>query len=76
MDVKSDHRHIGAGGSDEDDDGVRALAEKIRRELDRVGFNEAHLPELQPSLIPIADAWIVRWADLLRESPWSATALT
>lgn len=48
------------------------LSDAVSAELDRVGFNDEHDPKLQPSLIPVADKWLARWADLLRESPQSA----
>jgi hypothetical protein len=48
------------------------LVAEILKEMDRVGFDPDHPPDLQPSLIPVADKWLRRWASLLAESPQSA----
>ena len=49
-----------------------ALVARVLLSLERVGFDEAHDPKLQPSLIPVAERWLEHWRALLVESPMSA----
>jgi hypothetical protein len=49
-----------------------AIAYQVQLAQDRVGFNEAHHPKLQPSFILVAENWLHHWAELIVASPMSA----
>ena len=51
-----------------------AIAYQVLLAQDRVGFNDAHHPQLQSRLIPVAEGFLNRWREMFEtRSPLSAT---
>jgi hypothetical protein len=49
----------------------KAIARRTIDAENRKGFNEAHHPQLQREMIPVAEQWLAHWLELIVESPMS-----